>query len=186
VCLLYNVQKRRLTAPDAVRVYQIASHCAEAAGYLVAKAVKPQQGHGWTLLDRGGCFLLHMAHQLYVWQGSDCPQEAVKAGIKAAWQLVRYESAPQPVVVKQGECGGWHLLLVLLRFALGHPAWCASCQATDCLHASSAVERCCVGHQQAHTWQQRMHSSDSDCDHVVPHMDSAAPVLSQPYCCSTC
>ena len=24
------------------------------------------------------------------------------------------------------------MLLVLLRFALGHPAWCASCQATDC------------------------------------------------------
>jgi hypothetical protein len=89
-------------------MYRITPHCAEAADYLVAKAVSPRQGHShadWTHLDRRGCFLLHLPSRLFVWQGSDCRQVDVDAGMKAARQFVLYEGAPEPMLVKEGEHG---------------------------------------------------------------------------------
>ena len=107
------MQKRRLAPAASAQVYEIRAQCADKEDYLVAKAISlqndpPSSDTDSLQLDNCRCYVLHLPHQLYVWQGSDCPQEAVQAGMKAAGQLQRYEGAPAAVLVKQGECGGSH------------------------------------------------------------------------------
>ena len=103
------MQKRRQQPPDGARVYCIAPHCPDSPTYLVAKPVGPKPGCSQAdvaALDSRGCFVVHLPHSLCVWRGSSCPGVMADAGLRAAAALVRYEGAPQPQLVQQGE--GWH------------------------------------------------------------------------------
>jgi hypothetical protein len=140
------LQKRRQTPPTSIRMYRIEPHCAEAADYLVAKAVSPLQGHShadWTQLDKSCCFLLHVPSRLLVWQGSDCRQVDVDAGMKAARQFVLYEGAPEPMLVKEGEHGSRCLGCAChcWRGFCWCTACCACCPACDAVHPHQVTLR---------------------------------------------
>ncbi|KAF6257744.1 protein-tyrosine phosphatase-like protein [Scenedesmus sp. NREL 46B-D3] len=105
-CQLINWAKRRQQQPDGARVYRIAPHCPDNPTYLVAKPVGPKPGCSHAdvaALDSRGCFVVHLPHSLCVWRGSSCPGVMADAGLRAAAALVRYEGAPQPQLVQQGE-----------------------------------------------------------------------------------
>ncbi|KAF6262347.1 hypothetical protein COO60DRAFT_1699341 [Scenedesmus sp. NREL 46B-D3] len=106
MCQLINWAKRRQRPPGGARIYRIAPHSPDNAMYLVPKPVNPKPGcsHAdWTALDSRGCFVVHLPHSLYVWRGRDCIGGMADAGWRAAAALVRYEGAPQPQLVRQGE-----------------------------------------------------------------------------------
>ncbi|WIA18490.1 hypothetical protein OEZ85_009944 [Tetradesmus obliquus] len=106
MCQLINWAKRRQRPPSRARVYRIAPHCPEDATYLVPKALSPKPGCSavdWAALDSRGCFVVHLPHALYVWRGASCLGVMADVGWRAAAALVRYEGAPQPELVRQGE-----------------------------------------------------------------------------------
>ncbi|KAF6252951.1 hypothetical protein COO60DRAFT_1643545 [Scenedesmus sp. NREL 46B-D3] len=106
MCQLINWAKRRQQPPGCARVYRIAPHCPDSPTYLVPKAVSPKPGCSHAdvaALDSPGCVVVHLPHSLYVWRGSSCPGVVADAGLRAAAALVRYEGAPQPQLVQQGE-----------------------------------------------------------------------------------
>lgn len=108
--LMLRLQKRRQRPPSRARVYRIAPHCPEDATYLVPKALSPKPGCSavdWAALDSRGCFVVHLPHALYVWRGASCLGVMADAGWRAAAALVRYEGAPQPELVRQGEDVVW-------------------------------------------------------------------------------
>jgi hypothetical protein len=87
-------------------VYRIAPHCAEAPRYFVPRLVSPPAGRTYLdvrALDPRGCFLVHTPKHLFVWVGKGSVPWLSQAGHRAALLLQKYENAPAPIEVHQGE-----------------------------------------------------------------------------------
>ncbi|PKA46280.1 Protein-tyrosine-phosphatase MKP1 [Apostasia shenzhenica] len=104
-CQLLQCQKRVHAIPlspnSGLRMYRMAPHSPYDALHLVPKMLTdPSQ----VALDSRGAFILHAVSSIYVWNGKYCHPVMEKDAKAAAFQVVRYERVPGPIViVEEGE-----------------------------------------------------------------------------------
>ncbi|KAH0465802.1 hypothetical protein IEQ34_005905 [Dendrobium chrysotoxum] len=104
-CQLLQCQKRvhaiPLSPSSGLRMYRMAPHSPYDALHLVPKMLNDPSP---AALDSRGAFILHVACTIFVWIGKNCDLVIEKDAKAAAFQVVRYEKVPGPIVtVEEGE-----------------------------------------------------------------------------------
>jgi hypothetical protein len=89
----------RINAPPQPRLYRVISHSQD-PDFLVPKHVPTLSA---ASLDPRTCFVLHTAERVWAWHGERAMPRYRDACTRIHRQLVRYESAPSPLIgVQQG------------------------------------------------------------------------------------
>lgn len=104
-CQLLQCQKRVHAIPlspnSGLRMYRMAPHSPYDALHLVPKMLNDPSP---AALDSRGAFILHVVCTIFVWIGKNCDQVIEKDAKAAAFQVVRYEKVPGPIItVEEGE-----------------------------------------------------------------------------------
>ncbi|KAJ6828630.1 protein-tyrosine-phosphatase MKP1 isoform X1 [Iris pallida] len=104
-CQLLQCQKRVHAIPlspnSVLRMYRMAPHSPYDPLHLVPKMLAEPSPGG---LDSRGAFIVHVVSAIFVWVGKDCHPVMEKDARAAAYQVVRYERVPGPVVaVEEGD-----------------------------------------------------------------------------------
>ncbi|KAJ6834624.1 protein-tyrosine-phosphatase MKP1 isoform X1 [Iris pallida] len=99
-CQLLQCQKRVHAIPlspnSVLRVFRMAPHSPYDPLHLVPKMLTdPSPGS----LDSRGAFIVHVVSAILVWVGEGCHPVMEKDARAAAFQVVRYERVPGPIVV---------------------------------------------------------------------------------------
>ncbi|XP_020574408.1 protein-tyrosine-phosphatase MKP1 [Phalaenopsis equestris] len=104
-CQLLQCQKRVHAIPlspnSGLRMYRMAPHSPYDALHLVPKMLNDPSS---AALDSRGAFILHVVCTIFVWIGKNCDLVIEKDAKAAAFQVVRYEKVPGPIItVEEGE-----------------------------------------------------------------------------------
>lgn len=101
-CQLLQCQKRVHAIPlspnSVLRMFRMAPHSPYDALHLVPKMLSDPSP---SALDSRGAFILHVLSSIYVWVGKKCELAMERDAKAAAFQVVRYEKVPGPIVVVQ-------------------------------------------------------------------------------------
>lgn len=104
-CQLLQCQKRVHAIPlspnSGLRMYRMAPHSPYDALHLVPKMLNDPSP---AALDSRGAFILHVVCTIFVWIGKNCDLVIEKDAKAAAFQVVRYEKVPGPIItVEEGQ-----------------------------------------------------------------------------------
>lgn len=104
-CQLLQCQKRVHAIPlspnSGLRMYRLAPHSPYDALHLVPKMLNDPTP---AALDSRGAFILHVLGSIFVWIGKNCAPVIEKDAKAAAFQVVRYEKVPGPIItVEEGK-----------------------------------------------------------------------------------
>lgn len=104
-CQLLLCQKRvhaiPLSPSSGLRMYRLAPHSPYDALHLVPKTLTDPTP---AALDSRGAFILHVLYTIFVWIGKNCASVIEKDAKAAAFQVVRYEKVPGPIItVEEGK-----------------------------------------------------------------------------------